>query len=92
MNDVWQRGRHIAYVDREGRSALINLSRTSEMPLVLEGSAAEVWQRIDGVRPVDDVIAELMTIYDEPESTIRPAVESFVADLARRDLIIKVHP
>jgi pyrroloquinoline quinone biosynthesis protein D len=84
---VWRRSSTVAFVDSEGRSALLDLDRLTDPPLVLEGSAAEIWQRVDGERETDQIVAELVELYGEPREVIAAAVESFLADLVSRGLI-----
>ena len=59
---VWRRRVAVAYVDREGRSALLDLDHLDRPPVVLEGSAAEIWQRIDGIRDEQELVAELVEL------------------------------
>lgn len=87
---VWRRCVDVAYVDRDGRSALLDLTHLDRPPFVLEGSAAEIWQRIDGERTEDTIVSELIELYSEPEDTIRPAVTAFLADLEARHLVERV--
>lgn len=77
----------MAYVDSDGRSALLDLDHLDRPPVVLEGSAAEIWQRIDGVRDEEAIVADLVELYAEKPETIRPSVEQFLSDLAARDLV-----
>jgi hypothetical protein len=87
---VWRRGAHVAYVDREGRSALLDLDHLDRPPFVFEGSAAEIWQRIDGTREDSAIVAELVELYGEAEGIIAPAVSDFLDDLATRGLVEEV--
>jgi hypothetical protein len=87
---VWRRGASVAYVDREGRSALLDLDHLDHPPFVLEGSAAEIWQRIDGVRDHTAIVAELVDLYAEEEAVIGPSVHAFLEDLASRHLVEEV--
>lgn len=80
----------MAYVDREGRSALLDLDHLDRPPVVLEGSAAEIWQRIDGTQEDSEIVGELVELYGEDESVIAPAVAAFLTDLAARDLVEEV--
>jgi hypothetical protein len=84
---LWRRSGSVAYVDSEGRSALLDLDRLADPPLILQGSAAEIWQRVDGATHVDAMLAELVELYGEDPETLRPAVLGFLADLAQRGLI-----
>ncbi len=87
---VWRRGEGVAYVDREGRSALLDLDHLDRPPFVLEGSAAEIWQRVDGERDEQAIVAELVELYAEDPAVIGPAVHDFLADLHSRDLVEEV--
>jgi GeoRSP system PqqD family protein len=54
--------------------------------LSLNVLGAEIWKRCDG-RTVDDIIAELVTLFDvEPEVLKKDAME-FLGELAQKDFI-----
>lgn len=76
----------LAVVLREGRVVIQDLDRLGEPPLVLVGSAAEIWSVLDG-RPLDDVVATLAAVHGVEPEAIRADVEAFVQDLVDRDIV-----
>jgi hypothetical protein len=59
-------------------------------PLVFEGSAAEIWQRLDGTRDEGDIVIELAELYGEDRLLIEPAVTAFLGELVERGLLERV--
>jgi hypothetical protein len=51
------------------------------------GSGPEIWAMLDGAESVDALCADLGRRYECGDADVREAVESFVADLRREDLI-----
>lgn len=76
----------LAVVLGEDRVVLQDLERLTDPPLVLEGTAAEIWRLLDG-RSVDDIVAALVVVHGEPAAVIAPGVLAFLEDLAARDLV-----
>ena len=82
--------RNLLYLQSELLAVEKDLDRLDRPPIVLEGSAAEIWQRIDGVRAHGAIVAELVDFYGEEPDVIAPAVAAFLSDLAEQNLIEKV--
>ncbi|MBP1232538.1 pyrroloquinoline quinone biosynthesis protein D [Arthrobacter sp. PvP102] len=67
------------------RVALLHLDATQ--PVVLEGTAATIWELIDGRRDQADVIAELEAAFEDAAGELAPQVEAFLASLEAQRLI-----
>lgn len=76
----------LGVVRREGRVVVQDLDRLSEPPLVLIGSAAEIWSLLDG-RPVAEIVDALAAVHGTEPEAIRADVEAFVEDLLARDIV-----
>jgi hypothetical protein len=84
---VWKRGGLVAEVRTEsaGRVALLHLDATQ--PVVLDGTAAAIWELIDGRRAQADVIAELEATFEDSAGRLGLQVEAFLASLEAQRLI-----
>jgi hypothetical protein len=76
----------LGVVRREGRVVVQDLDRLGDPPLVLTGSAEEIWQLLDG-RSVEEVVAALVAVHAVEADVIRPDVEAFLDDLRARDIV-----
>lgn len=76
----------LGVVRRAGRVVLQDLDRLEEAPLVLTGTAEEIWQLLDG-RSVADVVAALAAVHEVDADVIRPDVVAFLDDLRARDVV-----
>lgn len=84
---VWKRGGLVAEVRTEsaGRVALLYLDATQ--PVVLDGTAAAIWELIDGRRAQADVVAELEATFEDSAGQLAHQVEAFLASLEAHRLI-----
>ena len=86
QNTVWKRDGLVAEVRTSGsRVALLHLDATQ--PLVLEGSAAAIWQLVDGARSESAIIVELESQFDAGDGQLCAQVEEFLRRLADQKLI-----
>lgn len=76
----------LGVVRREGRVVVQDLERLAEPPLVLTGSAEEIWGLLDG-RSVDEVVAALAVVHEVEPDVIRTDVVAFLDDLRARDIV-----
>lgn len=53
----------------------------------LNASASDVWQLLDGTRPVEDIVDRLLERYDVERERLHEDVERLVADLTSRRLL-----
>jgi PqqD family protein of HPr-rel-A system len=70
-------------LERVGREAILH-DRTSGRVHVVNGSAARLWELLDGEPAVDDLAAAFAASYGLPVGVVRPDVEEILA--AFRDL------
>lgn len=79
----------LAEVVSDTRVTVLNLPRLDEqqVPYVFEGSAFDIWERIDGTHSADAIIAELADAYGVAHEVIAPEVASFIAQLAELGLV-----
>lgn len=84
---VWKRSCLVAEVRTEcpGRVALLHLDATR--PVVLEGTAATIWDLIDGRRNHTEVIAELEAAFEDAAGRLSAQVEAFLVSLKAQRLI-----
>ncbi|KQR65434.1 pyrroloquinoline quinone biosynthesis protein PqqD [Arthrobacter sp. Leaf337] len=84
---IYRRGTLVAEVRTEStnRVALLHLDATQ--PVVLDGTAAAIWQLIDGRRDQADVIAELEATFEDAAGQLAHQVENFLASLEAQRLI-----
>ena len=68
-----------------GRVALLHLDATQ--PVVLDGTAAAIWELLDGRRDQPDVIAELEANFEDNSNQLASQVEAFLASLEAQRLI-----
>ncbi|MFF1382190.1 PqqD family protein [Arthrobacter sp. NPDC058288] len=84
---IYHRSTDVAEVRSEsaGRVALLHLDATQ--PVVLDGTAAVIWELLDGRRDQSDVIAELEAAFEDAAGELAPQVEAFLASLEAQRLI-----
>jgi Coenzyme PQQ synthesis protein D (PqqD) len=85
---VWRRAVSAAYVESEGRVVVLDLDRPELPPYVFEGSAADVWTRVDGVRSEADIATGLAEAYGAPVEVVASDVRQFVARLGELGLVV----
>lgn len=76
----------LGVVRREGRVVIQDLDRLAEPPLVLSGSAEEIWSLLDG-RSIEQIVAALAAVHEVGAEAIRADVEAFLQDLQERDIV-----
>jgi predicted ATPase len=88
---IWQHCSEAAVVRTEltNRVALLQLDATQ--PVVLEGTAAIIWDLIDGQRTEQSILAELQAGFEDPEGQMQAHVEHFLAGLEAQRLIEAAH-
>ncbi len=84
---IWHHCDHVAQVrtQRGSRVALLHLD--AARPVVLEGTAAAIWDLIDGRRAQAGVIAELEASFEDAAGRLGAQVESFLISLEAQRLI-----
>lgn len=79
----------LAEVSLGGAVYLLALSRLDDdqTPTVLEGSAQDIWARVDGVRSVTEIVESLLTGNADLDARIRTDVLAFVEGLRQRGFL-----
>ncbi|WP_062530199.1 PqqD family protein [Demequina rhizosphaerae] len=79
----------LAEVTADDHATVLNLPRIEEqqVPYVFEGTAFEIWARIDGTRTEAQIVAELAEDYEAAPEEIALEVHAFVAQLAELGLV-----
>lgn len=84
---IWRRGGLVAQVRTESASRVALLHLDATQPVVLEGTAATIWELIDGRRDQSDIIAELEAVFEDAAGQLVRQVEAFLASLEAQRLI-----
>jgi pyrroloquinoline quinone biosynthesis protein D len=84
---TWRHSSQVAQVCTRSanRVALLHLDATQ--PVVLEGTAATIWDLIDGTRTEEAILAELECSFEDAVGQMHAQVEAFLAGLAAQQLI-----
>lgn len=84
---IWRHSSLVAEVrtDSACRVALLHLD--ANQPVVLEGTAATIWNLIDGRRSQTEVIAELEAAFEDAAGQLATQVEAFLICLEGQRLI-----
>jgi hypothetical protein len=85
---VWRRVTDTAYVESPGRVVVLDLARPDLAPYVFEGSAAQVWEHIDGVRSEARIAADLADAFEAPVDVVSADVRQFVDRLRELRLVV----
>ncbi len=88
---MWGRREHVAEVASPGRVVLLDLEDPSPGPLVLEGSAAVIWDSVESGSTVSQVAEDVAGHFGVPVTEVEGAVRDFIADMAGRKLLVR-HP
>jgi len=87
----WRRSDRLAEVRRDGRTTVLDLSRTNEpagpTPYVLNGSALDIWCLLDLPRTIDEIATEIAQQVGTDPTTLVGDVARFVENLASLGLI-----
>lgn len=88
MSDrMWAYKSDLAFVESDCRVVLIDLERLEKPPVILEGSAAVIWQELAGQRTLDAVVRSVADSFSVEATAIHHDVEHFLEGLADRGLI-----
>jgi len=85
---VWQRATSTAYVEAPARVVVLDLGHLDRPPYVFEGSAAQVWACLDGIRTEDEIVTDLADAYDVSPEVVSGDVRRFVDRLRDLGLIV----
>ncbi|TQJ59901.1 pyrroloquinoline quinone biosynthesis protein D [Arthrobacter sp. SLBN-83] len=84
---VWKRGGLVAEVCTKPRSRVALLHLDATQPVVLEGTAAVIWDLIDGQRSEQEIFSELEATFEDQSGQMHAQVEGFLAGLQEQRLI-----
>lgn len=84
---VWKRGGLVAEVRTESRNRVALLHLDANQPVVLQGTAATIWDLIDGRRTQEAILAELEANFEDQSGQMQAEVEHFLASLEAQRLI-----
>jgi hypothetical protein len=79
---VWRRGPDVAHVSTAERVALLDLRHLERPPYLLQGSAAVVWDLLDGCSLMLDVVRSVAQHYGVAEVEVEQSVYLFVDQLS----------
>jgi len=90
------RSRELAHVtlDEAGYALVLNLPRIVEqqVPYVFEGTAYEIWRRIDGTRTLEQIAAELAGQTGADPGIVAADTTAFVSQLLELGLVTYLEP
>ena len=84
---MWRHRADLAVVDSDDRVVVLDLHQLAVPPRILEGSAAEIWRTLDGVRPTSTVVTEVGRSFGVEPSDVEADVVAFLGSLASAGLI-----
>jgi len=77
----------IAVVEEPDRAVILDLEGPTATPLLLEGSAFDIWNEIDGDSDTADIVLQLSRRLGIDPDQIQADVESFLLGLEMEHLI-----
>lgn len=79
----------VAWTSGESRVVAMDMATPGSAPLILEASAAVIWEEIaaDGPIPTGELLDRLAATFDVASDDIRGDVEQLIADLVARNLL-----
>ena len=83
----WRHADNVALVSAADRVAVVDLSRLDEPPVILTGTAAVIWESVDGAGDDEAVAARVAAVYDVRVDQIRDEVLTFLQHLAACQLL-----
>ena len=89
MTDMmrWRHVDNVALVSDVDRVAVVALSQLEEPPVILTGTAAIIWEAVDGARDDEAIAARVAAVYEVPVDEIRDDVMTFLRHLATCQLL-----
>lgn len=77
----------VAQVRTESANRVAVLHIDANQPVVLEGTAAAIWDLIDGRRTEQEILTELQSSFEDESGQMEAQVRSFLANLQKQQLI-----
>ena len=84
---IWRHSGHVAQVCTKPQARVVLLHLDATRPVVLEGTAATIWNLIDGQRSEQSILAELEATFEDRSGQMQAQVEDFLASLEAQRLI-----
>ena len=84
---IWHHSNHVAQVCTKPRARVALLHLDATQPVVLEGTAAVIWDLINGERSEQDIFADLEGTFEDQSGQMQAQVEEFLATLEAQRLI-----
>jgi hypothetical protein len=89
---VWRRAQGAAYVESPDRVVVLDLDHLDLPPYVFEGTAAQIWARLDGDRPEAEIVSHLAEAFQAPVEVVAADVRQFVDRLRELGLVVDGDP
>lgn len=72
-----------------GETVLVPLGEANDFNgmIILNETAGEVWKRLPDTASTDDIVRELLEIYDVSEETLKCDVDEFINELKKFEII-----
>jgi Coenzyme PQQ synthesis protein D (PqqD) len=86
---VYARSDDVAVVGSGHRVVVLDLNRLDRSPTAFVGTAARIWQAIDGERDEEHLVGHLADQFDTTPEQIAGDVRAFLAQLLTLGLIIR---
>ncbi|MCX6399616.1 MAG: PqqD family protein [Propionibacteriales bacterium] len=83
-------GAHVAQARSDQRVALLDLDHLDRPAVILEDSAAAIWEAVDGERSETDVVATVADQFGLDPRSITVDVHELLDDLLARELLVVV--
>ncbi|WP_164205429.1 PqqD family protein [[Micrococcus luteus] ATCC 49442] len=84
---TWRHATDIAQVRTESANRVALLHLDANQPVVLEGTAAAIWDLIDGHRTEQEILAELEASFDDESGQMESQIADFLGHLQQQHLI-----
>jgi len=85
---VYAHSEDVAVVGEGDRVIVLDLNRLDRCPEALVGTAARIWQAIDGERDEAQLVAELADQFDTSPERIAADVATFLSQLVTLGLVV----
>lgn len=84
---IYRHSTDVAQVRTESANRVAVLHLDANQPVVLEGTAAAIWELIDGQRTAEEILAELEASFEDESGQMESQIAGFLAHLQNQHLI-----
>lgn len=84
---IYYHSKAVAQVRTESANRVALLHLDANQPVVLEGTAAAIWELIDGQRTAEEILAELEASFEDQSGQMASQVADFLTHLQKQQLI-----